>query len=207
MPHGYLRQLAAPFGLMIAIIITFLLFGPKMEAWVEGYLQGAGGFAIAALCFGLLALDVLLPVPSSLVSLAAGGALGLWSGALTIWSGMTVGCLIGWAVGRGLLGPVDRKLTGARHGVPGGIWGLMLCRPVPVLAELTVLMAAARGMGLRPLALACGLANVPVALLYGGFGARFLNAAPLGYLLAGVGAACLVTLVWLWIGGRMRMRR
>ena len=198
--------MVVPTGLLFAIVLPFLAFGPGLESWTTSQMEGEGHIVIAILSFGLLAGDILLPIPSSLVSLTTGAALGLWSGALVIWFGMTAGCLIGWVVGCGLLAPVERRLTETPFGLPTGIWGLILCRPVPVLAELSVIMAAARGMPLRPLMLACGLANTPIAALYGLFGARLLGEVPFSYFLSGVGAASVlaVAVAVLWIRGRPR---
>ena len=90
-----------------AIIIPFLIFGESIETWTETQISGAHRLVIAILAALLLAADVLLPVPSSFVSLAAGSALGVAVGTVVIWIGMTLGCACGWAVGRGLLRPVS----------------------------------------------------------------------------------------------------
>jgi len=88
-------------GLMFAlIIIPFILFEKQFEAlgtWLaEGH--ASGGLA-ASIIVALLALDVFLPVPSSIVSTGAGVLLGFWRGVAVIWIGMTIGCVIGYAFG------------------------------------------------------------------------------------------------------------
>lgn len=195
-----LRAMILPVGVCLAIILPFLIFGATIEDWTSTCVSGAAPTFLAALAFSTLALDGVLPVPSSLVSLAVAGALGAWFGAVVIWLGMTGGCAITWAVGRGLLGPVDRRIGGSRA-APNWSWvALVLLRPVPVLAEASVLMAAARGMGFVRLIALTALANLPLAVLYGYFGAYVLGEVPLIYLLAGVGAiSCLaigITLLW-----------
>ena len=59
----------------------------------------ASGWATAGAIGALLALDVFLPVPSSIVSTGAGVLLGFWTGAAVIWIGMTLGCVIGYVFG------------------------------------------------------------------------------------------------------------
>lgn len=93
-----------------------------------------------------------------------------WVGVFVIWLGMSVGCAIAWVVRRGLLGPVDRRIGGDRLATDWGWVAMVLMRPVPVLAEATVLTAAARGMGFLKLTTLTALANISVALLYGFFG-------------------------------------
>ena len=181
-----------PALVLAAILVPFLILDDRLETATTAFLAGAGDMTVALAAVALLAGDVLLPVPSSLVSLAAAGALGMGLGALTIWTGMTLGCLIGWATGRGLLAPLDRAIEGRTDAAPSrwGVWVLILCRPVPVLAEMSVLVAAARGMRLDVLMLACSLANLPVAVAYGWFGAAYLGEVPMPWLLAAVAVLC-----------------
>ena len=186
MPIG-LREMILPVGVCLAIILPFLIFGPSIETWTSTRLQDAAPGVLGGLAFGTLALDGLLPVPSSLVSLAVARALGAWTGAVVIWFGMTVGSAITWTVGRGVLGPIDTWLGGASNVPEWGWLTLVVFRPVPVLAEASVLMAAARGMKFLRLMVLTSLANIPVALLYGYFGSQVLGDVPLIYLLLGVG--------------------
>src|SRR3954470_12862516 len=136
-------------GLMFAlIIIPFLIFEKQFEqlgAWLAG--GHASGWLSATTIAALLALDVFLPVPSSIVSTGAGVLLGFWRGAAVIWIGMTIGCAIGYAFGaraavaaRKLVG--DDGLTRAAAVMDRyGSWALVVCRPIPVLAESSVVFA------------------------------------------------------------------
>src|SRR3954454_5465061 len=88
-------------GLMFAlIIIPFLIFEKQFEALGTWLAEGhASGWASASIIAALLALDVFLPVPSSIVSTGAGVLLGFWPGVAVIWLGMTAGCVIGYVFG------------------------------------------------------------------------------------------------------------
>jgi uncharacterized membrane protein YdjX (TVP38/TMEM64 family) len=91
------------------VLIPFFLF----EDWFNALaLQIASGTTsrrtAAALAAGLLTFDVFLPVPSSLVSAAAGVVLGFWPATALIWSSMTLACLLGYGFGRGAAGAARR---------------------------------------------------------------------------------------------------
>lgn len=200
-----LRRAMLPVLVLLAVLVPFLLFGDRIGYWTQATIEDAEDPTVALLAILLLAGDVFLPVPSSLVSLSAGGALGLWLGSAAIWTGMTLGCLVGWAAGRGLLAPVDRAIALQQKNQPTwGVWSLILCRPIPVLAEMSVLVTAARGMGLWAHTMACGLANIPIAVIYAHFGAALLGDVP-GALL--FGAAVLVSAVGLLLQRRTSVSR
>ncbi len=133
------------------ILLPFLLFEQQFNAFAEHVTQsGTSRWVVAAAVFGLLALDVFLPVPSSVVSTAAGVFLGFGAGAAVVWSGMMAGCLIGYVVGARGAGAA-RRLVGdeglARADRLMRRYGdltIVLCRPVPVLAEASVVFAGLR---------------------------------------------------------------
>ena len=166
-------------GLMFAlIIIPFLIFEKQFEALGTWLAEGhASGWLSATTIAGLLALDVFLPVPSSIVSTGAGVLLGFWRGAAVIWLGMTVGCALGYAFGAKAAGAA-RRLVGEdglaranqimdRH----GNWALVVCRPIPVLAESSVVFAGLVRSPLRPFVWMTTLSNLGIALAYAAVGA------------------------------------
>ena len=189
----------APLILVVlaAIIIPFVLFGDQIETATLAWSETAATWGLAAGAVLLLALDVLLPVPSSVVSLLAGQTLGPVLAAVIIWLGMTLGCLVGFLVGRGLLKPLASFMRADAS--PGsGDWGwlaLVLSRPVPVLAEASVLLAAARGAPFWPLMGVTALANIPVAVLYGYAGSRLLDEVPV-WVMLGVLAVLSAPMGW-----------
>lgn len=166
-------------GLMFAvIIIPFILFEKQFEqlgAWlVEGH---ASGWASASTIAALLALDVFLPVPSSIVSTGAGVLLGFWRGAAVIWIGMVLGCAIGYAFGARAAGAA-RKLVGADSLVKAatmmerhGTWALVICRPIPVLAESSIVFAGLVRTPLAPFIWLTTLSNLGIAIAYAAVGA------------------------------------
>ncbi|MFG2357443.1 hypothetical protein [Streptomyces sp. NPDC048521] len=87
-------------ALFAAILVPFLLFGDHFQGIAspaaEHRLSTPGAVTVIA---GLLALDVFLPVPSSVVSAARGALRGFFWGTAVVWAGMTVSCVPGCLVG------------------------------------------------------------------------------------------------------------
>src|SRR4051812_35935533 len=140
--RALLKWIAAGGVLVALILVPFLLFEARILEYAAQFF-GAGGQGAAVLALVIVALfagDVVLPVPSSLVSVAAVTFFG-WAGGLLIWIGMTIGCGLGYWLGtragrplaQWLLGPgeVDRA---RRIGRTLGTATLVLTRAVPVLA-------------------------------------------------------------------------
>ncbi|MBY0429999.1 MAG: VTT domain-containing protein, partial [Rhodospirillales bacterium] len=141
--HSAGRWMSLLAALAAAVIIPFLLFGDRMEAVAAWVAASAAGPAGAALLVGLLAGDILLPVPSSMVSTACGVLMGFPMGTAVSTAGLTAGCLLGYALGRFLGGErLDRLVNPAGAGCVSGVmerhgaWALVVLRGVPVLAEI-----------------------------------------------------------------------
>ncbi len=196
-------------GLMFAlIIIPFLIFEKQFEALGTWLAEGhASGWASASIIAALLALDVFLPVPSSIISTGAGVLLGFWRGAAVIWIGMTIGCAIGYAFGAKAAGAA-RRMVGEdglarastvmdRH----GSWALVVCRPIPVLAESSVVFAGLVHSPVQSFVWMTTLSNLGIALAYAAVGAYSMEVQ--SFLLTFVaalalpGAAMLAGKLWL----------
>jgi uncharacterized membrane protein YdjX (TVP38/TMEM64 family) len=168
------------------ILISFALFGDQMEQWTRAFVDSnAGWWTTAAVLAGLLALDIFLPVPSSLVSTAAGALLGFWGGVVTSWTGMSAACALGYVVGTRVSssGQLD-QIRKARERF--GDYILVLFRPVPVLAEASVLVAGYSRMPHRRFLWITSLSNLGISLAYSGVGAHSVTHK--SFLLAFAGA-------------------
>ncbi|MCC7008145.1 MAG: VTT domain-containing protein [Acidobacteria bacterium] len=170
---------AAVFVVLFALILVpFVLFEDRFNALGDRLLHANVPPAYAAgAVVGFLTADVLLPIPSSVVSAGAGLILGFWRGAAAVWAGMTASCLVGYAFGAGAAGAA-RRFVGeggmARAGALSARYGdfaLVLCRPIPVLAEASVIVS---GIVKRPFGRFVQLttwANLGVAMGYAAIGA------------------------------------
>jgi uncharacterized membrane protein YdjX (TVP38/TMEM64 family) len=164
--------------LISLVLVPFFLFESEFNAFAARTTRTDTGVWLAALSiFGLLAFDILLPVPSSIVSTAAGVLLGFWRGAVVVWTGMMVGCVLGYALGRRVSGAAGRfvgeeGLQRAESLVQRyGDWTLVICRPVPVLAEASVMFAGLVRAPFGRFAALTALSNLGIALGYAAFGA------------------------------------
>ncbi len=174
-----LGWLVVLFGLLAAVVVPFVAFEGSVRAVAVAALERpAARWLTASVLAALLALDVLLPVPSSFVATGAGTLLGFWGGTLATFAGMTGGALLGYAVGAsagrsGLGRALDARELG-RADAAARRWGalaLVVTRPVPVLAEASVLLAGATRMPRAQFAAAVSLANLGVAAGYAAVGA------------------------------------
>ena len=197
-------RLASWFGVLLAaILIPFFLYEEPISAWVQGFLkQEDAPWLVSAILAGLLAADLVLPIPSSVLSTAAGYLLGLWTGSFVTWTGMTLGCLIGYGLGATAGRKLTRRFVGddelerASHAQSRfGDWMIVIFRAVPVLAEASVLFAGIAGMPVRRFLLLTTLSNAGIALAYAAVGAYALEAG--SFLLAFGGAVVLPGVVML----------
>ncbi len=95
-----LRPLLLVSIVLLVPIVPFVVFGEQLETWFHTWSeQPASRRVVAAVVVGLLATDIVLPIPSSLVSTFGGGQLGTLGGTLASWVGMTVAAVLGFALG------------------------------------------------------------------------------------------------------------
>jgi uncharacterized membrane protein YdjX (TVP38/TMEM64 family) len=169
-----LRWTLVALALLALVIIPFVVWEQQLESWSEGLLASAGRrVVLAAAVTLLLALDVVLPIPSSVVAAAAVVALGPALGAASIWLGLSSGAVLGYALGRiggrALVRRVvgDRELGRAeRLSERLGSVVLVVSRGVPVLAEASALLAGSLAMPFVRFALVVGASNLGLSLAY-----------------------------------------
>lgn len=172
-------RLAAVSVLMLALIlIPFFLWGEQMEQWANAHIRtGVGWWPAFGLITALLASDIVLPIPSSILSTAAGALLGFVPGAIATWLGMTAGCALGYLLGsrsngEKLLGAGEMdRLRQARERY--GDWMLIVFRTVPVLAEASVYFAGLAKMSWPRFLGITAASNLGIALAYSATGAFF----------------------------------
>jgi membrane protein DedA with SNARE-associated domain len=195
-------------ALLALILVPFFLFEDWFTVVAARITDHATSRGWAAAVIGaLLASDVFLPVPSSLVSAAAGVTLGFWPAMLLIWSSMTLACGLGYGFGR-VSAAAARRFVGdagiaraTRLAADYGDYAIVMCRPIPVLAEASVIVA---GLVHRPVArflLLTIWSNLGIAVVYAAIGAFAMRVD--SFLLAFLGAiavpglAFLASRVWL----------
>ena len=157
------------FSIVLLIpIVPFLVIGELPgDQWLSATDSSALMFALTG--GGLLAMDVILPVPSSIVIALLGGRLGFFEGWLSAWFGLTIGNLIGYGIGR--LWP--KKLAPDIPESPS-LFLLILSRPVPILAEATAIAAGATRIHILRVLTACAAGNAVYAGVLAADGAALL---------------------------------
>ncbi len=164
--------------LIALVLVPFFLFEEQFNAFAAQMTSSdTARWLAASSIFSLLALDVVLPVPSSIVSTAAGVLLGFWRGAAVVWAGMMVACLIAYWLGARFSG-FARRFIGEeglaradRLAQRYGDWTIIMCRPVPVLAEASVIFAGLVNAPFSRFCVLTALSNLGIAIGYAAFGA------------------------------------
>lgn len=169
-----IRSLLLFVAVVAFVLVGFALFGDTVDAWTEARLAEAQQrpFLTAMILMALLLVDIVFPVPSSVISTACGIFLGVWAGTLASFAGMTGTVVAGYALGRYAAKPTE-YLIGAREAemlhafhVRHGLWLLLALRPVPVLAETSVLFSGIARLRFGPVLAVTAIGNLSVSLVY-----------------------------------------
>ncbi|HEX6767472.1 MAG TPA: VTT domain-containing protein [Polyangiaceae bacterium] len=173
-PRRTLRWAVLGVLLLCAIIVPFVIWEDALTELSHRWLDSeTNRMIVAVLAAVLLALDLVLPIPSSFVSAGVVAAIGPVLGAVAIWTGMSVGALAGYALGRTGGTPLVERFVGRseleraeRLMARFGSAVLVVCRGVPVLAEASVVVAGAAKMRFSTFAWVTGSANLGLAAAY-----------------------------------------
>lgn len=174
MPRSAARALFIIAAAVCIPVVPFLVIG---ELPGERWLSAADEHALLFACTGagLLAVDILLPIPSSIVGTMLAARLGFGAGFAAAFAGMMLGQSAAYWASRTLL----RRRLGDLPAAPT-LAVVFLSRPVPVLAEAVALAAGAARLRWPQFLLASGAGN----LLYAGVlalnGSQVMPQAPTG---------------------------
>jgi len=138
---------------------------PPPAAWLVGGL------------IALLAADILLPVPSGPLITLAGGQLGAPLTAASAWLGLMLGGLLAFAAAKrwGVALAqrfADRAELARLQGVARehDVWLLLITRPLPILAEATVLLVGVLNTSWPRLIASLAVGNAVVATTFAALG-------------------------------------
>jgi len=208
MKLGRLLRLAT--ALALCLLLVFLVFEwTGASRLMEPNALHAGGPLAAVLGVALLVVDVVLPVPSSVIMLAHGAWFGALGGALLSVTGGALATLTAILLGRVARGFVERMISEEERALATRLvdrWGMAAIaatRPIPILAETVAITAGAIGVAPLPALIAGTLGSVPAGLLYAWAGARGLDSASDAAVFALV---LLVTLALFLVGRRVSAR-
>ncbi len=173
-------------------IVPFLSFGQRLEQAIEQSFDPPPPPAIVAtLTVAVLASDIFLPVPSSLVSTAAGAELGVGLGCAASWLGMTLGAAAGFALAKTFGRRIAQRFSAAEDfermdelALRYGRAILIFTRPLPILAEAAVLCLGCTQLTWRRFMAPMMLSNLGIAVVYSALGELALSQGELPLALA-----------------------
>lgn len=165
---------AGGFILAVAALVClpFVLFGEDFALpWLKSHEQQTGALILIAIA--LLAADAVAPVPSTFVLMFLAAKAGTIAGILGGTAGLTAGVLASAWLGRAAVGRIapkffpESELKRLRENLQERLAFTLACwRSVPVMAETTVILAAAAGVPVRRILLVTLLPNFLVATIY-----------------------------------------
>ncbi len=159
---------------LLVPVIPFLSFGGWLEERIAVWLDPPPPPGVIALgTVAILSTDILLPVPSSVVSTVAGAQVGIAAATAASWLGMTLGAAIGFALARTCGRPLAERFSSGDDlqrmdslATRYGPWILVGTRALPVLAEAAVLFLGATRLSWRQFLPAVMLSNLGIAAVY-----------------------------------------
>jgi uncharacterized membrane protein YdjX (TVP38/TMEM64 family) len=168
-------------GLAALVLATWLVWGGRWEeqftlAGSVIWLEAAGPWAWAA-GIALLAGDLLIPAPSTVVISALGLIYGIWLGGTIAVIGLMAAGLGGYGLGRLFGEQFARRWLGSRDYekgkllfAAGGGWVVALSRALPILPEVISCTAGLVRMPFKRFVISLGCGSVPMGFLFAGIG-------------------------------------
>ena len=205
------RTLLLVLGLAAVVLLSKLVLEDMLgldlvdeaNAWIA---RAGGGSALAVVL--LLAIDMLIPIPSSLVMILSGAAFGVVWGSVISLVGSIGGEWLGFELVRRYGRRLSARLIGdeefvrfnrffERHGAAA----VLVTRPLPIVMETMSIVAGLSTMK-RSVFLAVSLAGTaPIVLVYAYAGAFSREAGTI--VPAVVILAAVMTASWLWYRTRL----
>ena len=204
-------------ALVAGIVISSKLLvenflGINLEPWARAWVADAGP-AGAATIVALLAADVFLPIPSSLIMVLSGAAFGVWWGALLAFAGSIGGEWLGFELARRYGTGLSSRFVGDEQEVrrlnailsTHGAAAVAVTRALPVVMETMSVVAGVSTMRRRTFLVASAIGTAPIVIVYAYAGAMSRETGslvPAIVILVGVAAAG-----WVWYRSRMHAAR
>lgn len=172
---GLILAIAA--GVILSKLVIENLLGLDLSTLVTRWADDPG-LGTVAVVFALLAVDILLPVPSSLVMILSGSLLGvMWGSVVSLagslggqWMGYELARRYGRAAAARLVGDQDLRHMSdlmARHGAVA----VVVTRALPVVLETVSVVAGLAGMRRATFLLAALAGTAPIVVVYAYAGA------------------------------------
>lgn len=203
-PYSMVRMILFVLFVMALVSLPFVIWG---EDFVIPLLNAqehrTEWFVVIAIV--LLAADSVAPVPVTIVIMTLAAHAGSWAGVIGGTVGLTAGVVAAGWFGRVAVGRIaprffpDQELVRLREALQTRLGLTLAClRSVPVLAETSVMVAAAMGIPLRRIVLVTFLPNLAVSLIYSLSADDSFQTAVVAFL----GTLAASAVLWLWLRKR-----
>ena len=154
------------------VCVPFVVLGEAFALPLLEAQQNRTG-ALIAIAVVLLAADSVAPVPSIPVIMYLAAKAGVFAGIIGGFVGLSVGVWVAALFGRTAVGRIapkfipEAELARLRAAIQGKLVLTLAClRSVPVLAETSVILAAATGVPVKRIFLVTLLPNLVIATIY-----------------------------------------
>ena len=140
---------------LTSIILPLSLLESSMADLTNEFIEWSGNnkFLNSILVIFALAADVFLPIPNGVTNTLAGAILGFYLSIPVIWIGLTLGSIIGFAIGKYAAKPLAKKILTQEDlekseevAKKFGVSILLIARPAPGLAEISTVAAGLADM-------------------------------------------------------------
>jgi len=168
-----------------------------------------GGFIAAVVGTGLLIIDIVLPVPSSLIMIANGALFGLVLGGVLSLLGGLGSSLVGFWIGRRSTRlvqrfvPEDERRKADHLMERWGMIAIIATRPIPLVSETLSIVAGGTSLRWRAMIGASVLGLAPGAVIYAATGVYAVTLESSVWSFVVVLAVALV----FWLAGKLIVKR
>jgi uncharacterized membrane protein YdjX (TVP38/TMEM64 family) len=169
-----MKRLFLPFVISAVVIITIFYFFKDLETSITELLIHCSNntYTFTFISFSVLLVDIILPIPSSIVMYLNGYILGTLTGSLVSLASLSIGALIGYYIGKlssyGLRAKEDQhtKEIISKYGV----LAIIITRGIPVISESICFVYGYHKMPIKHYFLFNLIGYTPLCLLYAYFG-------------------------------------
>ena len=173
---------------LIAIVAAFVIgskllveniLGLSLEPWARAWMADAG-LSGAAVVVGLLAADIFIPVPSSIVMILSGAAFGVAWGSLLAFAGSIGGEWLGFELARRYGTALSTRFIGNERErqrlndilMTHGAAAVAVTRALPVVMETMSIVAGLSPMRRSTFLIASTIGTAPIVVVYAYAGAK-----------------------------------
>ncbi len=169
-----MKRVAIPFLIAVVTIIVMFLIFENLETYFTNLLQGSSKHILtySLVSFIVLASDIILPVPSSIVMYTNGYVLGMAGGSAISLAALMVGSVVGYYLGKytsiGLKTSDDEKANNilSRY----GSMAIIISRGIPIIAESVCIVCGYNKMNFKNYFILNLVGYIPLCLMYAFFG-------------------------------------